>query len=91
VANSGGAGKPQDKQRYLCHTCGGVTVRLTHKEAAEEQRHGHDVEPWSKIESATTPPGAGTISPIAGPCTELVAESSDGPANSLDLEGGGSR
>jgi len=91
VAISSGAGGPQAKQRYLCHSCGGVTVRLTSKEAADERQNGHDVELWSKIESATTPPGVSTFSPNAGPCTELVAESSDGPANSSAGREGESR
>jgi len=43
------------------------------------------------IRAATTPPGASTISPIAGPRTELVAESSDGPANSSAGREGESR
>jgi hypothetical protein len=39
------------KDRYLCHTCGGLTIRLTAEEAAAERRQGHDVELWSEIEA----------------------------------------
>lgn len=40
-----------DKDRYLCHTCGGVTVFLTAQEAETEREEGHEIELWSTIEA----------------------------------------
>jgi hypothetical protein len=35
-----------DRDRYMCHSCGGVTVFLTKEEAQQERKEGHDVQPW---------------------------------------------
>jgi len=44
VANSSGAQGAQDKVRYFCHSCGGVTIWLTPKEAADQRLEKHDLE-----------------------------------------------
>lgn len=43
---SGGTGGSQDKSKFFCHSCGGVTVLLTAQEAAAERKHGHDLEAY---------------------------------------------
>lgn len=32
------------KRAWFCHSCGGLTVYLTPKEAQDEREHGHDLE-----------------------------------------------
>ncbi len=40
------------RDRYLCRSCGGVTVHLTAEEAAVERKEGHEIELWIAIENA---------------------------------------
>lgn len=41
MANGDGG---KDTQKYFCHSCGGVTVYLTPRQALDERAHGHDLE-----------------------------------------------
>jgi hypothetical protein len=38
------------RDKYFCHSCGGVTVSLTPQEADQERKEGHQIELWSEIE-----------------------------------------
>lgn len=43
---NGTGGSPQEKTRYFCHSCGGVSTLLTAREAEEFKKEGHDLEIW---------------------------------------------
>ncbi len=44
VKRNGARKGSQDRAKYFCHSCGGLTVKLTPRELAEERRRGHVLE-----------------------------------------------